>query len=184
MTSTQAAFLSLSGRMLIAMPALEDPNFHKAVVLICEHTPEGALGLIVNRPVATYTVGQALAQMGIDCHNPAVAARFIYWGGPVQGEVGSVLHRPLGQWHTTLAVETTNTGMTVSRDILEAITQGEGPRDFMLMTGYAGWGEGQLEEEIKENTWIVAPFASEVLFDQRPELGWTPLLGQFGGENL
>lgn len=152
----------LSHQFLIAMPALADPNFARTVTYLCEHGPQGALGLIVNRPL-DLTTADLLENLGIEAP-PGTGALPVYFGGPVHPEQGFVLHRPLGRWQSTLA---TGDGLaiTTSRDILEAMARGQGPAEALIALGYAGWGPGQLEEEISRNAWLTVPASADVIFE-------------------
>lgn len=152
----------LSHQFLIAMPALADPNFARTVTYLCEHGPQGALGLIVNRPL-DLTTADLLENLGIEAP-PGTGALPVYFGGPVHPEQGFVLHRPLGRWQSTLA---TGDGLaiTTSRDILEAMARGQGPAEALIALGYAGWGSGQLEQELATNAWLSLPATVVELFD-------------------
>lgn len=151
----------LSHQFLIAMPALADPNFARTVTYLCEHGPQGALGLIVNRPL-DLTTADLLENLGIEAP-PGTGVLPVYFGGPVHPEQGFVLHRPLGRWQSTLA---TGDGLaiTTSRDILEAMARGQGPAETLIALGYAGWGPGQLERELAENAWLSCPADADVIF--------------------
>jgi putative transcriptional regulator len=152
-----------TNQFLIAMPALEDPNFHRTVTLICQHDDEGAIGLIVNRPLEV-PLQQVFEQMDIEDVDPRFREQPIYVGGPVQQERGFVLHRPVGEWDSTLDISD-DLGMTTSRDILAAMATGGGPEDAIVALGYAGWGAGQLEEEMAANSWLNAPADQSIIFD-------------------
>ena len=130
------AVSSLKGQFLIAMPTLADPNFRQAVTYICEHTPEGALGIVINRPLEM-RLREVLAHMGIEPRNPAVGEMPVFLGGPVQPERGFVLHHPPGNWGSVLRVDE-ELALASSRDILEAMARGEGPRQALVALGYAG----------------------------------------------
>ncbi len=160
----------LNNQFLIAMPALADPNFFKTVTYISEHNASGALGLVINRPL-NLTLGQLLEHLNITTYYSQLAALPIYHGGPVQPEQGFVLHSPLGQWGATLRV-TDDIGITTSRDILQATAEGEGPHHLLVALGYAGWGPGQLERELAENSWLSGPADSDILFHTRNDLRW------------
>lgn len=160
----------LTHHFLIAMPALADPNFSQTVTYISEHNANGALGLVINRPLAL-TFGQLLQHLKMTTDQPEIAALPIHHGGPVQPEQGFVLHRPLGQWGTTLRISD-EVGVTTSRDILQAIAQGEGPEQWLIALGYAGWGPGQLEQELAGNTWLSVPADSDILFRIPCEQRW------------
>jgi putative transcriptional regulator len=161
---------SLSNHFLIAMPALSDPNFHHTTTLICEHNEEGALGLVINRPT-DLLLGDILEHMSIENMREDIAAQPVYTGGPVQNDRGFVLHEPLGDWEATLPVSE-RIGITSSRDILEAIARGEGPARSFITLGYAGWGAGQLEEELAANAWLSGPADIAIVFDTPYDRRW------------
>lgn len=162
--------VSFANHFLIAMPTLRDPNFARTVTLICEHSGEGAMGIVINRST-DLRLGDVLQQMeidGSDSHNREMP---VYVGGPVQNNRGFVVHEPLGSWESTLAV-TPNLGVSTSRDILVALASNTGPQRFLLALGYAGWAAGQLEREIAENTWLSGPADHQILFDTPVESRW------------
>ncbi len=161
---------SLSGHFLIAMPSLRDPNFFHGVTYICEHNEDGAMGLMINRPL-DIDLGEVLGQMKITSTLPEVADMPIFLGGPVQCERGFVLHRPHGEWEATLKV-TDEIGITSSRDILEAIARGEGPRQCLIALGYAGWAPGQLEQEMADNAWLSVPADERIIFETPCHQRW------------
>jgi len=164
------ALTSLRHHFLIAMPNLADPNFFHTVVYLCEHDTEGAMGLIINRPL-DLTLGEIFAQMEIECEDAELRARTVYFGGPVQCERGFVIHRPLGDWDSSLRV-TDEIAVTSSRDILQAIADGQGPRDGLVALGYAGWGPGQLEEELVDNAWLSVEADPAILFETADSERW------------
>ncbi|WP_041350767.1 YqgE/AlgH family protein [Nitrosococcus watsonii] len=155
---------------LIAMPALNDANFARTVTLICEHNQDGAMGIIINRPLSI-TLDQMLQHIKVKDYPQAVGEMPVFLGGPVQQERGFVLHRPIGHWETTLKIGD-EVGMTTSRDILDAITQGKGPPQTLIALGYAGWGPHQLEQELAENAWLSTPASSTVVFDTPYQQRW------------
>ncbi|HEX20269.1 MAG TPA: YqgE/AlgH family protein [Acidiferrobacteraceae bacterium] len=161
-------FQSLSNHFLIAMPTLADPNFHKTVTLVCEHTAEGAMGLTINRPL-DLGLHELLEQTDIAVRDLPDLPVFL--GGPVQNNRGFVLHAPLGQWETTLTI-TDKVGVSSSRDILEAIAGKQGPEQYLVALGYAGWGAGQLEHEMAENSWLSTPAKSSIYFDTPIKERW------------
>jgi len=161
---------SLSNHFLIAMPTLEDPNFHHTTTFICEHDADGALGVVINRPLEIQ-LGEILLHMDIRTDDIELASRAVYMGGPVQSDRGFVLHEPIGDWEATLKV-TDSIGITSSRDILAAIAAGEGPDNSIITLGYAGWGAGQLEQELAQNTWLSGPADRKIVFDMPPEQRW------------
>ena len=160
----------LHNQFLIAMPMLADPNFFQTVTYIGEHNADGALGLVVNRPLKL-TLSQLLEHLNLSSDRPDIAQIPVYHGGPVQPEQGFVLHSPLGEWSTTLRV-TDDIGITTSRDILQAVACGEGPEHLLVTLGYAGWGPGQLEQEILANAWLSSPADFSILFATPHEQRW------------
>lgn len=153
----------LNDHFLIAAPSLHDPNFSRGVTLICQHTADGAMGLIVNR-LSEYRLGDVLEQMQIEAVVPGVAEAPVLLGGPVQQERGFVLHDPGGSWDSTFEVSPT-LSLTTSRDILVAMAQGTGPARAVVALGYAGWTDGQLESELAENAWLTVPADTGIVFD-------------------
>lgn len=160
----------LANHFLIAMPNLADPNFSRTVTYLCDHNEDGAMGLVINRPL-DLSFAELAAQVEVEVAHPEQASAPIYQGGPVQGERGFVLHRPTGDWEATLNV-TDGIGLTLSRDIVEAIAAGQGPGEWLLTLGYAGWGAGQLEAELAANTWLSGPADPAILFELPVERRW------------
>jgi len=168
----------LTNQFLIAMPGLEDPNFFHSVTYICEHNEEGALGLVINRPL-DMQLGEILQQIQLDQAEPEARQIQIHLGGPVQQERGFVLHEPLGEWDATLMV-TDRIGITSSMDILEAIARNDGPERALITLGYAGWGAGQLEQEMVENAWLTGPAHPDILFNTPDEERWKAAAASLG----
>jgi putative transcriptional regulator len=162
--------ISLKTQLLIAMPALEDPNFARTVTYICEHGAHGAMGIVINRPTDLHLI-DILQHMEVGEQMGAAGQQTVFLGGPVEEERGFVLHTHTPPWDSTLAVDH-DISITTSRDILEAMAQGDGPNKTLVALGYAGWGAGQLESEIKENAWLSCPAESSILFDLPPEERW------------
>lgn len=160
----------LTNHFLIAMPSLADPNFSRTVTYVCEHNADGALGIVINRPT-DIKLGELLDHLDITDPDTAVAAKPVFLGGPVQRERGFVLHRAAGQWDASLQIGT-ELALTSSRDILAAIATASGPTDYLIALGYAGWGPGQLEEELGENSWLSGPASAEILFELPVEQRW------------
>lgn len=158
MTANRSAD-NLRDHFLIASPYLADPRFHGSVIYLCEHSSEGALGLVLNRPL-DIGLGEILEQLGMDGKDLDLP---VFLGGPVQPERGFVLHGPGNHWQST-SVISEGVALTTSRDILEDIGRGQGPQDFRVALGYSGWGEGQLEEELASNSWLTCPVKTELLF--------------------
>lgn len=155
--------VDLTRHFLIAMPNMVDPHFSKTLTFVCEHTDQGALGVVVNRPIEMNLHG-LLEQIGISFDSGILKPAAVHYGGPVQTDRGFVLHMPLGQWQSTLVVSP-EIGLTTSRDILQAVAGGEGPRHMLVTLGYAGWAPGQLEHELAQNAWLTVPASPEVIFD-------------------
>jgi putative transcriptional regulator len=162
---------SLTNHLLIAMPTLADPNFSQTITVICEHTDKGALGIVVNKPLPM-RLSDVLLQMNIEPGSESIAAKPVLRGGPVNTDRGFVLHRPGGKWDHSHRVSDT-VQVTTSRDVLAAMARGEGPEDAFIALGYAGWEPGQLEHEIKENSWLSMPIDARVVFDLPYEDRWS-----------
>jgi putative transcriptional regulator len=154
---------SLTHQLLIAMPSMLDPNFARSVALVCQHDANGALGIVINR-ITPLTVGDVLSQLGIAVENPALAAAPVHQGGPVQPERGFVLHDGDPAYEASLAIAP-GLNLTTSRDVLEALAAGRGPRRALLALGYAGWGAGQLESELRDNAWLTVDADHDLIFD-------------------
>jgi len=160
MVSSSANF---TDHFLIAMPGMVDPNFAHTLTYVCEHSAEGALGIVVNQPI-DMTLSVLFEQIDITLADAERGGSPVHFGGPVQVDRGFVLHRPLGNWQSTLAVSD-DIGLTTSKDVLEALGRGEGPHDVFVSLGYAGWSAGQLEHEIAQNAWLTVAADPDVLFD-------------------
>ncbi|TVP80989.1 YqgE/AlgH family protein [Thioalkalivibrio sp.] len=159
----------LRDHFLIAMPSLQDGYFGHTVTYICEHGDDGAMGLVINQPI-DLTLEQMLRQLDLDPAS-AMTEQTVFRGGPVQPEHGFVLHSPEKEWNGTRNLSD-GLSLTTSRDILEAMALGEGPAQTLIALGYAGWGPGQLESEIAENAWLVAPASPSILFALPPYERW------------
>ncbi len=159
--------LNLTAHFLIAMPAMADPRFANTLTYVCEHSKDGALGIVINRPI-DMTLSSLFDQINVPLNNNPVGAAPVHFGGPVQIDRGFVLHRPLGNWQSTLAISD-ELGLTTSKDVLEAVARGEGPKDVFVSLGYAGWSAGQLEQELAQNAWLTVEANADVLFDVPPE---------------
>ncbi|MGJ4803545.1 YqgE/AlgH family protein [Luteimonas sp. SDU82] len=170
--------VTFANQVLIALPALADPHFARSVTLVCQHDAEGAMGVVVNR-ASDYTLGEVLRQMGIETDDPALLEQRVLAGGPVHPERGFVLHDGSRGWESTLPVAD-GLAVTTSRDILEAIARGEGPEHAVIALGCAGWGAGQLEQELAENSWLTAPAQAAILFTLPLEQRWQAAAGQIG----
>ncbi len=155
--------VNLTNHFLIAMPALQDSNFSGTITYVCRHDQNGAMGLVVNRPMGM-TLGALFQQIEIPLDDETLSAQPVYFGGPVQPDRGFVLHSPVGNWRSTLRVNET-VGLTTSRDILEEMGRGQTPPSLFVSLGYAGWEAGQLEQEIKLNSWLTVEARMDVVFD-------------------
>lgn len=158
------------GLLLVATPGMDDPRFARAVVLLCQCNDDGAMGLVINR-AADYHVGDIFRQMQIETSDSALALRVVQYGGPVQSDRGFVLHDGERDYDSTLRIGP-DLAVSTSRDILQAIADGMGPRRFELLLGYAGWGPAQLEAELTENAWLTVAGDHELLFDVPLEQRW------------
>jgi len=145
------------------MPSMADPNFSKTLTYICEHNDQGALGLVVNRPI-DMTLKALFDRLSMQMRDQKSADAPIYFGGPVQTDRGFVLHAPTGDWQSTLRVRDI-IGLTTSKDILEAVGRGEGPDKLLVTLGYAGWSAGQLEHELSQNAWLTVEARDGIIFD-------------------
>ncbi|MFT5139598.1 MAG: putative transcriptional regulator [Lysobacterales bacterium] len=153
----------LEKQMLIAMPAMADPNFYRSVTVICQHTEEGAIGITINRK-SDFNLGEILSQMDIQCDNEEVCKKPVLEGGPVHAERGFVLHSPKDGFESSLELSS-GIMISTSRDVLSAIAHGNGPERYVVALGYAGWGDGQLESEMRQNAWLSVPVDRAIVFD-------------------
>ncbi len=169
---------SLEGRLLIAMPSLTDPNFSQAVALIIEQGEHGAVGLVINRPLEL-EVSEVLSQFVPGATGGSMASQPVLLGGPVDLERGFVLHSAEADWQASKPVGE-DFCVTASEDILHALASGEGPEPALIMVGYAGWGAGQLESEILDNAWLVAPARADLVFETPFEDRWAAATRQLG----
>jgi len=159
--------VNLTHHFLIAMPSMADPYFSKTLTYICEHNDQGALGLVVNRPI-DMTLRALFERLSLQMRDGRSGDAPIYFGGPVQTDRGFVLHEPAGDWQSTLRVRDL-IGLTTSKDILEAVGRGEGPERMLVTLGYAGWSPGQLEHELSQNAWLTVEARDGIIFDTPAE---------------
>lgn len=167
---------SLKNHLLIAMPQLNDTWFSGTVTYLCEHNTEGAMGVVLNKPLAI-SFAEVCDQLGIT-RLPEINPQLLS-GGPVSQENGFILHRELGDWAASMTVEH-NVHLTSSKDILEAIAADRGPELFRLGLGYAGWSSSQLDSELKENSWLIAEANEEILFHTPTEQLYPAALALLG----
>ena len=167
MAGMETPTANFTHHFLIAMPHMADPHFARALTYIAEHNEQGALGIIVNRPI-DMTLASLFERIEVPLEAEGFDTQPVYFGGPVQTDRGFVLHRPVGDWHSTLKVSD-DVGLTSSRDVLQAIgAQGE-PREVLVTLGYAGWTAGQLEQELMDNAWLTVPADMSIVFELPPE---------------
>lgn len=169
----------LANHLLVALPSLAESGFARSVALVCQHDEDGALGIVVNR-ASEYTVGEVLSQMGFDGGSDALRAQIVLNGGPVHRERGFVIHDGGTRWESTLAISD-DLYLTTSREILEAMSRGEGPDHAVIALGCAGWGAGQLEHELgADNSWLTVPVEPDLLFETPLEDRWQAAAGRIG----
>jgi putative transcriptional regulator len=162
---------SLCNQLLIAMPGMADPNFNSTVTLVCEHNAEGALGIVINRPIEM-NLGSLFEQLDVENPDHAMASHPVLNGGPVARERGFVLHNPGTEFESSVSVSP-DLQLTLSRDVIDAMAAGEGPAQSLVALGYAGWDAGQLEAEMLANTWLTVPASTEVIFEVPFADRWT-----------
>ena len=176
--SLEIEVTDLTGRLIVAMPGLRDPNFYHAVTYICAHNEHGAIGLVVNRPT-NMDLADVFKQMKIHPDSQRAAQQRVYVGGPVQQDRGFVLHAPSKHWNSSIQI-TEQICVTTSRDIMQSLAHGHGPDEALVTLGYSGWATGQLEEEIAENTWLCVPCSPDLLFATPAEKRWAASLEMLG----
>ena len=169
-TRPMNAMQSWADHFLIAMPAMDDPRFARGVTLVCQHDEHGAMGLVVNR-VTDLTLAEVFRQLDIEGAPASLARQPVLLGGPVQPERGFVLHEDARDFGGSLRF---GQGLVVStsREVLESLARGDGPTPFLMALGYAGWGAGQLEEEIAQNAWLTVPADRAICFETPVEDRW------------
>lgn len=172
----------LTGQLLIAMPAMGDPRFSQSVVYMCAHTAEGAMGLVLNRPIVKPTFDELLKQLEVAPVPPARRIRLCA-GGPVDNARGFVLHTADWIGEGSLRVNDA-LALTASLDVLKVIAEGGGPREGILALGYAGWGPGQLDEELQHNAWLSVPADETLVFDQDHDTKWRRALAKLNIDPL
>ena len=168
----------LQQQMLIAMPAMADPNFSRSVTLLCQHNEEGAIGITINRK-SSFTLGELLFQLNIPCENEKISSQLVLEGGPVSPDHGFCLHTPVKGFDSSIQIND-DIMVTTSRDVLAVIAAGNGPDKFVVALGYAGWGDGQLEFEMRQNAWLSVPADKGILFESALSQRWEKALGKLG----
>jgi len=191
--SNETAHISYKGQLLIAMPGLNEQPFDHSVIYLCQHDEEHAMGLILNQPISGLSFSMMLKELGIPGESRTIGSQKIFRGGPVQNDRGFVLHSldyqlddvtlNLGAPYITRADgDEQGVGLTASKDILIDLSSGAGPSKTLIALGYAGWGPGQLESEISQNVWLLAPASQELIFMRQPELLWNQAVLSLGIE--
>lgn len=175
--------IDLTGQFLLAMPGMVGGSLADTVIYVCEHSADGALGLVINRPT-DLTVGDLLERIDLDLSLEIGPVRHapVFFGGPVQTDRGFVLHMPAGSY--TSSIHLGNMALTTSRDILQDVSQGQGPARMIVSLGYAGWGAGQLESEMARNAWLHVEATQEILFDVPAQSRYEAALSQLGIDPL
>jgi putative transcriptional regulator len=168
----------LQQQMLIAMPAMADPNFSRSVTLLCQHNEEGAIGITINRQ-SGFTLGELLFQLNLPCESQEISSMMVLEGGPVSPDHGFVLHTPVEGFDSSVQINA-DIMVTTSRDVMSAIAAGEGPEQFLIALGYAGWGDGQLESEMRQNAWLSVPADKGILFETALKNRWEKSVGKLG----
>jgi putative transcriptional regulator len=163
-TTTQAA--NFANQFLIAMPGMVEGSLAGSVIYVCEHTERGALGLVINRPT-DLTLGTLFERIDLTLEIGPVKDSLVYFGGPVQTDHGFVLHAPAGDYSSSIKLG--GMALTTSRDVLQAVAEGNGPARMLVTLGYAGWGAGQLESEMAQNAWLSVGADDSIIFDVPPE---------------
>lgn len=161
----------LTNHFLIAMPTLMDPNFFHSVTYICEHNEEGAMGIVINQPM-DINLGDLAEHLNLTVSDKTRLGQPVFCGGPVEIDRGFVLHRPAGQWESTLNI-TGDIAVSTSHDIVTALVTGNGPGQSLIALGYAGWGAGQLEQELADNAWLSGPADATIIFEMQTEQRWS-----------
>lgn len=175
--------LNLANHLLIANVPMADGMFVQGVVYIYRHDAEGAQGLLLNQPLGQSKLKDIFKHLKIEPKDEEIAEQTVLAGGPVKPDHGFVLHSPVGQWHQSIAV-TGEIALTSSKDVLFAMAQQTGPQNAVVALGHAGWSAGQLEKELMDNAWLVAPASWEILFGASPEQRWTKALRLLGVHNI
>jgi len=175
---TTQSEITLSGQLLVAMPHMEDPRFARTVVYVCAHSDDGAMGLVVNRLIDNMQFDALLDHIGLEGGAPQTNFP-IHFGGPVESSRGFVLHSADFVQEATLLIDD-DIALTATTEMLRAIADGQGPERCVLALGYAGWGAGQLDEEIQDNGWLLVPADNELLFGGDNDAKWEGAISKLG----
>ncbi|GLQ05677.1 YqgE/AlgH family protein [Sneathiella chinensis] len=166
------------GQLLVAMPTMSDPRFKKSVILLCAHSPDGAMGIVLNKNLGLLSFNELLEQLDIPTPSQP-SDQILHFGGPVETERGFVLHST-DQLHDNSMTVGNGIALTATIDMLKRVADGTGPQDSFLALGYAGWGPGQLEQEIQDNGWLVVDTDYELVFKEGMETMWSSAIGKLG----
>jgi len=172
--------VTLTGRLLIASPGIGDPRFYRTVILMAQHGKDGALGITINRPVGERSLASLLEPLG-DKAAPNAGSVRVFAGGPVQPQMGFVVHTTDYQHGETIAIGG-EVAFTTSADILRDIARGRGPKKALVAFGYAGWGVGQLESELARKDWLVTTADQALIFDERRDRVWDEAMARHSRE--
>lgn len=167
----------LSNQFLLAMPSVSEGSLAGTVIYVCEHTTRGALGLVINRPT-DLTLGALFERIDLKLEIEPDKDAPVFFGGPVQTDRGFVLHAPIGTYSSSIKLG--ELALTTSRDVLQAVAEGQGPRRLLVTLGYAGWGAGQLESELASNAWLSVAASPDIIFDVDPAQRYDAALRQLG----
>lgn len=168
----------LQGKFLIALPGMPDPRFERSVILMCAHSDDGAMGLIVNKPVDGIKLDSVMEKLGIKVTANQIETPVLF-GGPVETQQGLILHSNEFSGNQSSRV-TSEISVTGTLDVLHAIAAGRGPHKAAFALGYAGWGAGQIEDELRGNGWIHCDADAAIVFDMPPDAKWSAALGKLG----
>jgi putative transcriptional regulator len=170
---------TLAGKLLVAMPGIGDPRFDRTVIVMCAHDAEHAMGVVINRPKDEVTLSDVLEHLGLEAEE-SVAERSVLDGGPVRPDRGYVIHSD--DFAAGEATQDVAPGirLTATRDVLEAVAGENAPHNFVLALGCAGWGAGQLEDELKHNAWLVVDFNNAIVFDEDHDDKWERAIKTLG----
>jgi putative transcriptional regulator len=171
--------INLTNQFLIAMPGMDDQTFSGTVVYLCEHTERGALGLVINKPI-DIKIKNLFEKVDLSLNRDELGEQPVFFGGPVQTERGFVLHEAVGGHYNSSLEIPGGLEMTTSRDVLEALSHGAGPRKVHITLGYAGWGAGQLEDELSRNGWLNVSADPAIIFDTPVEQRYAKALALLG----
>ena len=175
---TTQSEISLSGQLLVAMPHMEDPRFARTVIYMCAHSDDGAMGLVVNRPIDSMRFDALLDHLNLQA-NMAPPDLPIHFGGPVESSRGFVLHSSDLVQESTLLIDD-DVALTATTEMLQAIANDRGPERCVLALGYAGWGAGQLDQEIQDNGWLLVPADNQLIFSLDNEEKWEAAMTKLG----